>query len=183
MSAEHTLRLLFPLELGGDHLANLRHDARFIDAAKVEIEALLQEIHGDATVVLLGDWERVLALTPGPEDTMQLRREQVVRKIRERGGLSRAYFTALGQAMGYDITLIEPLPFMAGWGGAGEELMDDVVVHQWGVEIIGQALYHFRAGESAVGERVLWWSSRDDLEALFDRLKPAHTFVYFSYQE
>lgn len=181
MSAEQTLRLLFPCELGGAHEADLRHDARFLDHAKADVETLLEEMHGNTAYLLLSDWERVLGLTATPDDTLQLRREQVVRRIRERGGLSIAYFLALGQAMGYQIVIVEPKPFMADWGAAGDELLDSGILHQWGVEIAGQPTYAFRAGESTAGERLLWWSSQAPLEDLFHTLKPAHTYVYFSY--
>ena len=85
--------------------------------------------------------------------------------------------------MGYDIDIVEPMPSMAGWLAAGDELFGEEIVHQWGVKIKNQPVYYFRAGESAAGEPLLWWESQSVLEELFISLKPAHTYVYFIYGE
>lgn len=182
MSAETTLRLLLPFELGGDHAADLQVDARHLDTAQASGESLLIEMFPDQAARLLADWERVLGLKPGAEDPLQLRRDQVIRKIRERGGLSRAYFIGLAQSLGYQIEIVEPVPFMAGWGRAGDELFGQSICYQWAVRILNQPVYHFRAGVSAAGERLTWWAAQTMLEEVIQELKPAHTFVYFLYE-
>lgn len=181
VKALDTLRLLFPVELGGDHDADLTLDARGLDTAQANAEILLAEMFPDQAAVLLVDWERVVGITPGMDEPLQLRREAIVRKIRDRGGLSVAYFASLAASMGYVVNIAEPLPFMAGWGAAGDELFSDVVVYQWGLEIHNQPIYEFRAGESTAGEMLSWWNQQAWLEEVFRELKPAHTFVYFSY--
>lgn len=181
MSAETTLRLLFPVELEGDHLADLQHDARQLDTAKMRGEDLLSEMFADKTSGLLREWEATLGLTPGVDDPLQLRRNMLVIKLRERGGLSISYFTMLAESLGYVIEIVEPVPFMAGWAAAGDELFSTDVIYQWGVKIFNQPVYNFRAGASAAGERLTWWNSQSLLEDLFIELKPAHTYVYFSY--
>ena len=175
------LRLLFPIELGGDHDADLAVDAGSLDRAQASAEVLLAEMFPNTALGLLAGWERVCGLTPGPDEPLQFRRDQVVRRLREIGGLSIAYFQALAVVCGYGVTIVEPFPFMAGWGGAGEEIRSADVNGQWGVVITGQPVYHFRSGDSAVGEQLTWWTSETFLEDLFRDLKPAHTFVYFSY--
>jgi uncharacterized protein YmfQ (DUF2313 family) len=177
------LRLLFPVELGGEHNADLALDAKHLDTAQASADTLLAEVFPDTTERLLASWERVLGLTPGADDPLQFRREKVMRKIRERGGLSIPYFMTLAQTLGYVVEIVEPLPFMAGWGAAGDELFDATIIYQWGLEIYNQPIYEFRAGESVAGEMLTWWDSRTYLEDLFRELKPAHTFVYFSYIE
>jgi len=182
MLADNTLRLLFPFELGGAHAADLAIDAKHLNAAQARSETLLTEMFPDQTAKLLTDWERVLGLVPGSDDPLQFRREQVVRKIRERGGLSRAYFIGLAASMGYAIDIVEPVPFMVGWGRIGDSLDGAAVCYQWGVRISGQPVCRFRVGDSAVGERLLWWHSQPLLEDIIRALKPAHTFVYFIYE-
>ena len=179
--AKDTLRLLFPIELGGDHDADLDLDAKHLDTAQASAETLLAEMFPDQAAALLVDWERVLGTGPGPDDPLQYRRDKVVRKIREKSGLSIPYFTTLAESLGYVVKIVEPLPFMAGWGAAGDELFDDSVVYQWGLEIYNQPIYEFRANGSAAGEMLSWWDSQTLIEELFRELKPAHTFVYFSY--
>lgn len=183
MSLDQTLRHLFPLDLGGTHQADLEHDGRMLLVAQSRAEVLLFEMVADTAAELLTDWERVLGLVPGTASPLQARRDRAVQKLRERGGLSRAYFIGLAAAMGFTITIEEPLPTMAGWLAASDELMAPETVHQWGVAISGQPVYAFRAGESVAGEHLLWWNSQSILEGIFISLKPAHTAVYFSYED
>jgi uncharacterized protein YmfQ (DUF2313 family) len=181
MSAETTLHQLFPIELGGDFGKTLAISARILDAAQASADSLLTDSFADAAVALLPDWERVLGLDVGPDDPIAYRRDQVVRKIRERGGLSRAYFIRLAAALGYAIEIVEPRPSMAGIMRAGDTIISDAVRWQWGVVMPDRPVYQFRAGSSCAGERLLWWDSEPILEAIFRELKPAHTFVYFIY--
>jgi len=179
--AKDTLRLLFPVELGGEHDADLDLDAKHLDTAQANAETLLAEMFPDTTNQLLAEWERVYGVTPGPDDPLQYRREQVVRKIRERGGLSIPYFLALAEAMGYVVEIVEPVPFMSDWGCADDELFDESVVYQWGLTIYNQPVYEFCADNSCADELLLWFNEQGVLEELFRQLKPAHTYVYFAY--
>lgn len=183
MSAEMTLKQLFPVYLGSEHDTDLAVDGRSLDRAQQSIDTLLREVFPDTTSGLLLDWERVLGLTPGPDDPMLYRLEQVARKIRERGGLSIAYFIELAASIGYTITIIEPKPFMAGWGRCGDLIYSEDVIYQWGVVLPSQPVYYFRAGQSCVGDRLLWWDVQVRIEELFRDLAPAHTHVYFIYSE
>jgi uncharacterized protein YmfQ (DUF2313 family) len=183
MSIENTLRHLMPIDLGGDHPADLAHDARMLEAAQRHGDALLDEMFPDGAAQLLADWERVYGIAPGPDDPLQLRRDRVVRAVRMRGGLSIPYFVSLAAALGYTIEIEEPVPAMAGWLCAGDELMGPEVIWQWGVVISGVPLYSARAGETAAGESLLWWQGHTELEQIFETLKPAHTYVYFHYEE
>lgn len=175
------LQLLFPIELGGDHDADLEVDARSLDTAQSSSEQLLIEMFPDQTSALLADWERVLNITPGPDDPVQLRRDRIVRMLRAKGGLSRSYFIGLAQTLGYEIEIEEPVPFMAGWGTAGDDIFASAVISQWGVIIKNQPIYAFLAGESVAGESLCWWNPQAFLEDLIKELKPAHTTVYFIY--
>ncbi|WP_310601214.1 putative phage tail protein [Desulfobulbus sp.] len=183
MSLKETLQYLMPIDLGGDHRGDLEHDARMLEAARQHGEISLTEMFPDGAAALLIDWERVYGLTPGADDPLQLRRDRVVRAVRQRGGLSIPYFRGLALAMGYSVEIEEPVPSMVGWLHAGDELMAPEVIWQWGVKISGTPLYPFRAGESTAGESLLWWTGKEELERLFVALKPAHTYVYFNYEE
>lgn len=179
---EDILRLLFPVELGGDHDADLALDAKHLDTAQASGETLLAEMFPDTTNQLLVDWERVLGITPGVDDPLQYRRDRVVQKIREKGGLSIPYFTRLAEALGYVVEIVEPVPFMSDWGCADDELFDETVVYQWGLTIYNQPIYEFCADTSCADELLLWFNEQTVLEELFRQLKPAHTYVYFSYE-
>lgn len=177
-----TLRLLFPVELGGDHDADLALDAKHLDIAQASAETLLTEMFPDTTSQLLADWERVLGITPGADDPLQYRRDRVVQKIREKGGLSIPYFIRLAESLGSVVEIVEPVPFMSDWGCADDELFDETVVYQWGLKIYNQPIYEFCADTSCADELLLWFNEQTVLEELFKQLKPAHTYVYFSYE-
>ncbi len=181
MSHSDVIKLLLPLELAGVSEADIAREGQVLDDVELEAQELLREMFPDRSARCLTDWERVCALVPASDATLQSRRDNVVRKIRERGGLSRRYFIALAAAMGYTITIEELQPFMAGWGRAGDPLYEEKVRFIWRVCVAGQAFYYYRAGLSAGGERLLWWPSVTALEDLFNDLKPAHTFIIFDY--
>lgn len=180
---KETLQLLFPLELDGEHETDQLLEGEQLDVAQASGDLLLKEMFPDQTDTLLTSWERLLGLTSDTGEPTQARRDKVIRKLRERGGLSIPYFIGLAEALGYQVEIEELVPFMAGWGCAGDDLYDDTIIYQWGVKIFNQPLYEFRAGESAAGEQLLWWDTQESLENLFKELKPAHTFVYFNYGE
>jgi uncharacterized protein YmfQ (DUF2313 family) len=135
-------------------------------------------------VALLSDWERLLALTVTSGMTLQARREQVIAKINETGGLSRQYFIQLAKSLGYDITIDEPEPFRCGRNRCGDRLWIPEIIWVWIVNINdGQVpVYRFRCGQSAIGERLTSYG-QNMLESIFQDLKPAHTQVVFNYAE
>jgi uncharacterized protein YmfQ (DUF2313 family) len=182
MDNADVLKLLFPLpELGGVFQDDILLEGRELDAVQASAEQLLKEMHPDTAYYLLGSWERVYKLTPSSDDPLQARRDAVIQKMRARGGLSRAYFIALAAVYGWTITIDELLPFMCGWNRCGDSLYIEGVRWIWRVNVSGQAVYSFRAGLSAAGERLTWWVADTVLESLFTELKPAHTYVIFNY--
>ena len=181
MLHKNVLKLLFPIELTGDFEKDIELEGEHLDAAQTRAEELLKEMFPDQSYELLPGWERVCGLTPGSDDTLQLRREMVIKKLRELGGLSRPYFIQLAASLGYTITIEELRPFMAGIGRAGDALYIEAVIWIWRVKIAGQSLYYFKAGQSTAGERLLWWPVQTALENILNELKPAHTFIIFDY--
>lgn len=134
---------------------------------------------------LLSDWERVCGVTPGSADSYQQRLQAVLAKLAETGGLSRPYFIRLAERLGYRIEIAEPEPFRAGRNRAGERLWIPEIIWVWRVIVHGRAgaqIWRFRAGQSVAGERLTSFAD-PVIEAVFNDLKPAHTFVYFAYLE
>lgn len=160
MNHEDVLKLLFPVEIGGVCGDDFALEGRRLDLAQTSAEGLLREMFPDKADALIPDFERVYALIPATGATLQERRSAVIRKIRERGGLSREYFIGLAALHGHDITIDELKPFMAGWGSAGDRVYVQGVLWIWQVN-----------APAAAGT----------LAALFESLKPAHTAVFFNY--
>ena len=132
---------------------------------------------------LLADWERVLDLTPGDDSSLQQRLEAVLIKLAETGGLSRAYFIKLAATAGYTITIDEFEPFRAGINRAGEVLYVPEIIYVWAVNVSSSvSVYYFRAGASLPGESLSTFGDKV-LESIFENLKPAHTYCYFTYEK
>lgn len=132
---------------------------------------------------LLPNWERVLDLTPDAKLSYQQRLELVLVKLAETGGLSIPYFVQLAKKLGYDITISELEPFQVGVSRVGDRLTHPDILWVWRVNIWGSRtqFYRFRTGSSAVGERLSFWAD-SVIETVFNDLKPAHTFCYFTYK-
>ncbi|KGT95293.1 hypothetical protein NG99_04545 [Erwinia typographi] len=166
------LALLLPpvtYDASGERLnAELTAEAALYAAAEAVVTELLTAIDPLTATDTLPDWERVYALTPGSDDTLQQRRDRVQVALAETGGLSREYFIRLAKTLGYDITIEEP----------------DDPKWRWLVNVSGapERIYYFRVDESAVGDR-LEEAGDPGLETLFQRLKPAHTECVFTYTE
>lgn len=153
-----------------------------LDAAMTAADAIAASVTPFEAFALLPDYERLLAIVPDPNSTIQHRIAMVIAKLNETGGLSIPYFIQLAQSLGYSITIVEPQPFRVDSSTIGDTIYHDDIVYQWEVVVDGapEVVYYFRVGQSAVGERLMSFSD-PVLEAVFQDLKPAHTFVYFAY--
>ncbi|AIK14276.1 YmfQ family protein [Pectobacterium atrosepticum] len=164
--------------------AELEVEGNVLDAARLLANRVLGGITPVAAQSLLADWERVLAITLPVDSSYQQRLGNVLIKLAETGGLSIPYFMRLASRLGYTITIDELRPFRTGVSRCGEQIMHHDVLWAWRVNVTGTQVkkYYFRAGLSAVGERLLSFGDTV-IESVFNDLKPAHTFCYFSYQE
>lgn len=181
MAYENILKQLFPIDLGGDHPHDLAIEGAALDEAQASSERLLENVFPGTAHALLKDWERVLGIQAEGDAPIKARRGTVLKKLREIGGISRQYFISLAESLGWTVTIDELLPFMAGWNRAGDRVYEDEVRWIWRVNVLGQSVYRFRAGESTAGERLTWWMPAAVLESLLEDLKPAHTYVLFNY--
>ncbi|WP_024302213.1 YmfQ family protein [Pseudogulbenkiania sp. MAI-1] len=162
----------------------LAAEGQALDAALINAERAKGAVTPFFAEQLLPDWERVCGITPPPSAGYQQRLQAVLAKLAETGGLSIPYFVRLAAGMGYQITINEPQPFRAGVGRAGDTLWVPDILWVWQVVVHSNSsnVYRFRAGQSAAGERLAEFGDAV-IEEVFNDLKPAHTFVYFAYQE
>ncbi|MDF0604634.1 DUF2313 domain-containing protein [Neisseriaceae bacterium TC5R-5] len=163
--------------------AELASEGAALDRVQLSAEKLVGATTPFLAESLLPDWERVCGLTPPLAATYQERQQAVLAKLMETGGLSIPYFTQLARRMGYTVQINEPQPFRAGVNRAGQQLWVADIPFVWQVLVIGSQtqVYQFRAGQSMAGERLTSFGE-PKLEQVFQDLKPAHTFVYFAYQ-
>jgi uncharacterized protein YmfQ (DUF2313 family) len=164
--------------------AELGAEANLMDAVKTSANRVLASITPFYSSVTLADWERIYRLTPRKGATQQERRENVLVKMAEVGGLSIPYFTSLAASLGYTITISEPRAFQAGVNRCGDRLYVEGMRWVWEVNVLGASTpkYRFRAGASAAGEPLLAFGE-SILEETFKDLKPAFTDCYFTYED
>lgn len=140
------------------------------------------------TFEVLPDWERVAGL---PDEctavgtTLAERRLALVAKLGSRGGQSIAYFQGLATSLGYDVTITEIRPFVAGFSMCGDarwQVGPGSIRFYWSVTVNEPRVVWFRAGANQVGQDTHATITRAaDLECLLNRHKPAHTALVFSY--
>ena len=162
---------------------------------------LKREIDPRTATELLPDWEEFLGLpddcTPTPGD-VTARRAQVLAVLLEKGGQTPAYLVNLSASYGFEVEIVEHLPFLAGSSTAGDPLEnpgdpflagDNTAgerlgfVTAWGFcfDVISDlyTFHEFTAGSSA-GLPLRSWGN-DLLECIVRRAKPAHTEARFLY--
>ena len=162
--------------------AELGAIAAALERLQVSSADLFDDAFPDSCADCLPDWERAYGLHPDASAQTAARVQMLLAKIRARGGLSRQYFIDLAAALGFTVTINEFVPFMAGWGRCGDTLYDPAVVNIWEVAVQASARWITpRLGTFRCGDPLGTYYSGTPMETLFIALKPAHTFVFFTY--
>jgi len=189
MSHAQLLALLLPpvsYDPNGARLnAELRAEGRALDRTEVSAATALACVTPLHAVDLLPDWERVCGLVPTIEATYAQRRDAVLAKLQEIGGLSIPHFISLAHRLGYAIQIAEFEPFCCDWSILDvDALYNDDVRWIWQVQVKDGAtrMYPFAVDASCAGEALLAFSD-PVIEEIFNDLKPAHTFLVFDYEE
>ena len=161
-------------------LASLADEFGRADGRSVD---LLAESDPRSSSELLSDWERVCGL-PDPcvaniAQSVQQRRAAVEARLTSVGGQSREYYRAYAFRLGYEITIDEFPPFVAG-SSAGDQVHNNSWAHTWRINSGAVTVQDFRVGEAAVGEALRTWGN-EALECALNKLKPAHTVLLFAY--
>lgn len=129
---------------------------------------------------LLPEWEKSLGLPdlclPIPA-TLDTRHAAIVHRMTLQGGPSRAFFIAEALYQGYEITIQEFSPYMCGYsqvGWCGGKLNPDDPSHAWWCLGAAQIRYYWVVYVANI-------AASSALQCLFDRYKPSHTVVLFSF--
>jgi uncharacterized protein YmfQ (DUF2313 family) len=115
------------------------------------------------------------------------------------GGQSRQFFVNLAQSIGYTITIREYAPYMCGVSRVGDtsdidqaaggdgtrmrwQLGPREMRYYWSITVHSKVYIYFRCGQSQTGiDRLLKIGRASDLECIFNRYKPAHTYIVYDY--
>ena len=138
----------------------------------------------------LDDWENELG-RPDPGLGVRGARMARIKAVRTRvlatAMVTPTDFIQLAAAIGYSVTIEEPLPFECGMSecGGDDEIAGSLagqIEFDWIVRIDGTPVRYFEAGISECGTDALTdWDPAQDIECLFRRIAPAWTRPIFHY--
>ena len=145
--------------------------------------ALRNEMHPETATVSLASWERILALTPGPSDPIQTRRQRIIAALTAQGGLSRQYFINLAASLGYMIEIDELQPLKAGSMRAGQLVAVPETCFCWRIRVLNWSgkVVKFRAGAARAGDCLGWWPTDVYFEGIMNQLQRASSSIIFEY--
>lgn len=181
---------------------NLESAAQELCRVDDRVKQMFREIDPRTASEALDTWEGVLGLpdecTPEGQ-TLQERRNQIVQKLTNIGGLSKIFYEFVGLQLGFTISVNNNLNFVAGRARAGDSLTNYFNRHfvagstagtplaepGWRyfftVEMPITAAKHFVAGSKA-GEPLRTFSN-ELIQCTLRKLKPAHAGVFFTFKE
>jgi len=166
------------------------------------VKQMLLEVDPRTTDESFDTWEGILGLPDEctPDDqTADERRNQLIEKFTNIGGLSGPHYEEIGLQLGFVITVENRLNFVAGRSVAGDALTNYFDRHfvagddaggalteiGWrfffNVEMPITAAEHFVAGSDA-GEPIRTFTN-ELIECTINKLKPAHAGVFFTFEE
>ncbi|PTQ68133.1 YmfQ family protein [Pseudomonas sp. GV071] len=163
--------------------AVIQAEANALSTAENRSDAVYQTLFPD-TGEGLSDWERVLALPDpclvGETQTIRQRVHAVVSKWQGNGGQSRAFFIALAEALGYQISITVFKPALAGLARAGDPVNGGDWNFAWRVNAPAVTITRAVAGLTGAGDPLAVWGNKS-LECRLSQMKPAESIVIFGY--
>lgn len=151
-----------------------------------DVVALIDEADPSTTFELLGDWERVAglpdpcALAFGGDQELGQRQASLLAKITSAGGQTPAYYISVAQSMGYDITITEFREHTVD-DDVDAELHGEPWAHAWSINAQASTVTELTVDDT-VDDPLAWWGDAA-LECVFERIKPSHTVLIFTYEE
>lgn len=144
---------------------------------------LCRESDPKQTLELIEDWEKMLGIPDEctvPGTTIEERRAQICQKLVATGGSSFEYYEQIAAALGFEVTVSDYKPFVAG-SLTGDKLTNDPIwTHRWLVTAPADTFTVFKAGREKCGDKLVEVGN-ETLQCTFEKLKPAHTEVLFSF--
>jgi uncharacterized protein YmfQ (DUF2313 family) len=162
----------------------------------------LKEADPRESFEILDDWERLLGIPDECTETdrsLSERRQQIVQKLTNVGGLSAEFYEFICAQLGFQVTVENRVNFLAGRGRAGDALWNYFNRHfvagspagmalteigwrfYFNVEMPVTAVEVFEAGD--VAGTPLREFTNPLIECTIRKLKPAHAGVTFTFKE
>lgn len=146
-------------------------------------EDLKAEIDPRTTFELLPDFERMLGL-PDPcvtdAQTIDQRRNAVIVKLTQLGGLNPEFYIDVAAQLGYAVTITEFKPARCGVSHCGDRLNGKDWAYTWRVNSENNTIRVARVGSAVAGDLLRDWSNQQ-LECAIEERQPSHGILQFSY--
>ena len=173
--------------------------------ARVEGEAyrLIAEANPLTTWEALEDWERVAGLPDecgALGDSIEVRRADLIAKLRAGGGQTKAFFEGILRLYGFDVEIEEFGPFLADQSGAEDRVYECAAgtmtdpetgevwqdyyngwSYVWGVNFKLIWEWWFQAQANLAEDRLRDWEA-PNIYCRLEKLKPAHTMIMWTYE-
>lgn len=176
------LRALNPLPIGGDDPIVDEVEAEFLDEAAAYLEEIEAEIW-PSTASSLSRWEAIYGLSGSGTDSD--RRLAILAAMNASGGISKAFFEALANSMGFVIRIDRGVyPFRSGVSAAGDSVREvnfSGVPDPPGWDPLLQGpypadLFIWTVSIDSLGQN----QNSDSLKSAFLRLRPAFTSILWA---
>ena len=179
MGNKAVIEKLFALPMGGDFDALTIVLGDIFDEVDAEIDSLLLEASPSTALDTFDQWLKDYSLAFDSADTIAWKRQVLLARMNELGGLSIPYYVDMAARYDEVVAIRDSIVFKFGdkFGGTfyGAEH-----VHSFVLTLKEQHRFPFKFGDK-FGGKFLSYDKRNSMEELFQRLKPAHTKIFFKY--
>ncbi len=161
-----------------------------IELAEIECEGLrfIDEAFPDTTTELLPEWEKALGLPDEctvnfADQTIDERRIQVIQKLTRLGGQNAPFYINIAEIFGFPGALVFDLfPCVSGRCRSGDRLNAHPDFRfTWEFNSPASTITECRSGSCRSGDRLRFFGN-ETLQCTIEKLKPAQTFVLFTFQ-
>jgi len=167
MNHSQALKQLVPIDLGDISDKDAEIEGALYDAAVEATALLLPEFIPSTVDALLDRWEAEYGIIPRQGATIEERRANLRARYITIGNLSKEYFTAIANALGYDVEITEGGEmynlFRAGISRAGDPVYSATAMWVWTVTTKNKE------------------PGRDIIDTIKD-LNPPHMHLNFAYE-
>jgi uncharacterized protein YmfQ (DUF2313 family) len=163
------LQQLTPLALGATHVTDMIVEGAHLDQAEDHAAELLEEMFPDSAEGLLDDWERLLGLPDpctGRPVGLAARQAAAAAKWGEKRSLASPYLVSVAGLLGIAVTVTSYAARRYGQARMGGRYQ----ARRWATSLTVHA-------PGLAAEQRLY------LECAISRLRPAHTYLHFDYEE
>jgi len=148
---------------------------------------LIEEVDPRTTGELLTAWERLLGLPDNCQrvlsDSVQARRQDVLTRLTLVGGSTINYFRSLARSRGFNVQFIEEGLALCGKTLCGQNMNgSDDWAYTITMIIDDSIAILFQAGISQAGESLGSYNPAR-IECLINAIKPAHIYLFSSFQD